>query len=619
MLTQGTLGPQSVAAMPDLSRAGSDAKRKKQADALSRAGPSGGPSPGPATKTHLLIVQAQGHSVFVGDFLGLVEFFQKEVSPTFLGDFWTCWGPQEYFQQNPWQNDIKFDGRVILRRAEHWEPNYRAIDQDTICREVFQWIHQKSDPEYEYGAKPGDAVIIIILGHGEWDKEKTLAPVGIRLGNNVLLVDDFVVALRKFPRTIQVNVISTACYSAIFAQKISEDQQASRWTQVASFPGKEAWPADRSNSGRYQNSAFVAGLVRSLANLGRGNKITLGTLHASLGVYTGMAELPEHRSQPYGVSGSPADTSVESLLLRRFADFPFTTKNIAIRKRREIAIDMYQRPYPPGAAIVTKQAAAAVYIEQEHMSFGNQATRPVDDNFESLTRQDLSRRFHSGDILCGLLIRGRIQAATFTVFMSLCHQGKCSLSALEHPIDWNRTLPLPGTLMGWIVRMLATFQVFRTNWKVIQNKWGIKPNNQWIRYDTPMMWLAVMIGRTFTSLSDVFDIIRILGQFGEVDTAAYQDLINTFQPDPNWTADVNFYRANSNSRGSGTFAFWLPCEVSAGILNQEYGLAVDDLSQDFFKRVDKMERSYAAFFDISQDEFNRDILVEERDVRDWSY
>ena len=42
----------------------------------------------------------------------------------------------------------------------------------------------KSDPEYEYGAKPGDAVIIIILGHGEWDKGKTLAPVGIRLGNN---------------------------------------------------------------------------------------------------------------------------------------------------------------------------------------------------------------------------------------------------------------------------------------------------------------------------------------------------------------------------------------------------------------------------------------------------
>lgn len=40
---------------------------------------------------------------------------------------------------------------------------------------------------------------------------------------DVLLVDGFVVARSKFPRTIRVNVISTACYSAIFAQKISED------------------------------------------------------------------------------------------------------------------------------------------------------------------------------------------------------------------------------------------------------------------------------------------------------------------------------------------------------------------------------------------------------------
>lgn len=48
---------------------------------------------------------------------------------------------------------------------------------------------------------------------------------GVKLGDKILYVDTFVDTLRKFSRTIQVNVISNGGYSGIFAEKYRIDNQ----------------------------------------------------------------------------------------------------------------------------------------------------------------------------------------------------------------------------------------------------------------------------------------------------------------------------------------------------------------------------------------------------------
>ena len=47
----------------------------------------------------------------------------------------------------------------------------------------------------------------------------------VKLGDKILYVDTFVDMLRKFPRTIQVNVILNSCYYGIFEEKFRVDSQ----------------------------------------------------------------------------------------------------------------------------------------------------------------------------------------------------------------------------------------------------------------------------------------------------------------------------------------------------------------------------------------------------------
>ena len=52
-------------------------------------------------------------------------------------------------------------------------------------------------------------------------------------------------------------------------------------------------------------------------------------------------------------------------------------------------------------------------------------------------------------------------------------------------------------------------------------------------------WLATMIGRSFTSLNVVFDIIRATNQFGPINFDYLKQLAGGFQPDNAWEADIN--------------------------------------------------------------------------------
>ena len=69
--------------------------------------------------------------------------------------------------------------------------------------------------------------------------------------------------LRKFSRTIQVNVISNGCYSGIFAEKFRIDNQVNRWVQAASgsHVGDKAWPAAKSSGPFKMSTSSAAGFV----------------------------------------------------------------------------------------------------------------------------------------------------------------------------------------------------------------------------------------------------------------------------------------------------------------------------------------------------------------------
>ncbi|PSS14791.1 hypothetical protein M430DRAFT_35681 [Amorphotheca resinae ATCC 22711] len=276
---------------------------------------------------------------------------------------------------------------------------------------------------------------------------------------------------------------------------------------------------------------------------------------------------------------------------------------------------MLKRPYPVAAGLMDKQDFAASMIAEEHNSFGRQHTEMLEEHFEEITRNDHSRKVAAGDILRGMLIRGRLQAAVFDVFMQLCLQGVCSLSALEHPVDWNYRAP-EGTCLSWILRMLYVFGCFRVNWSSVQENWGIRPSRRWVEYDAPILWLGTMIGRSFTSLDVVFDIIRTTNQLGPIHSDSLTQLAEGFQPNEAWKADINLNRPQ-RWYGSGTFAFWLPENVEACIIQQGFDDAAMALSQDFYKRLERTEMHYAVFFDINRDVFDTDVQQGERDVRDW--
>ena len=316
-----------------------------------------------------------------------------------------------------------------------------------------------------------------------------------------------------------------------------------------------------------------------------------------------------------GQGSRDACTQVHTLLLRGFADFPFSPQNSAARRRKELNIDILKRAYPADAALMDKEDFAASMIAEEHDSFGSQCTEMLEEHFEEMTRDDFARKSAAGDILRGMLIRGRLQAAVFNVFMQLCLQGVCSLSALEHPVDWNYRAP-EGTCLSWILSMLYVFDCFRVDWTSVQEKWGIRSNRRWVEYEAPMNWLATMIGRTFTSLDVVFDIIRATNQFGPINYDSLNQLAGGFQPDHAWEADINLNRAKE-WYGSGTFAFWLPENVDASIIQQGFDVSAIALSNEFYQRLERTEMHYAVFFDISRDVFDADVQQEERDVRDW--
>jgi hypothetical protein len=265
--------------------------------------------------------------------------------------------------------------------------------------------------------------------------------------------------------------------------------------------------------------------------------------------------------------------------------------------------------YLVGAPLEAKQEFAASMIAKEQKDYRDRDLIMSEDNWGELPREDFSRKFEAGNILRGMVIRGRMQAAVFDTFMDLCLQGVCSLSSLEHPMDWNYRSS-GHDCHRWIVRMLRVFSCFHVDMDLLQEKWGIPWESRWHYYDIPFVWLGTMIARSFNSIDAVFNTIRRKGQLGPVRADDLKTLEEHDPPNPAWQADLNI---NCPKRwyGSGTFACWLPENINASIAQLGVYDGVMALSKDFHMRLSRTEMHYAVFFDINRDaEYAEDADVE---------
>jgi hypothetical protein len=381
-------------------------------------------------------------------------------------------------------------------------------------------------------------------------------------------------------------VISTACYSVIFADKIKYDGQQNRWVQVPSQACARSYPADRSVSGRFQNTAFFRGFIESLANLRSKRR-----------------EPPKRelfRTEPYSYSTAPSDTQVASLLLRKFADFPIMDEDKTARARNELNIDYLSRNFPKSAAIpsTTPELSFALdMIEDEHTAFGAQATDITEGNFECFTRTRAESKIHVADILKGMLIRGRLQMSCLETFLHLCHSGKCSLKALELPIEYFE-LPIPGTADYWVMRALSCFMDLQTDWQDIQNSWSIKETARWVDYDAPLIWLITVITRSSTDLYGTLDHIRIIGALGTLNTEAYSAIPSYEIP---WKPNPK-YRIATEPSASGTFAFWLPDGIR---LKGDFDTDTTDIYRKFVSRLTRVEMAYTGYFELDGEAFRQ--------------
>ncbi|KAL5314605.1 hypothetical protein ACEPPN_017247 [Leptodophora sp. 'Broadleaf-Isolate-01'] len=147
----------------------------------------------------------------------------------------------------------------------------------------------------------------------------------------------------------------------------------------------------------------------------------------------------------------------------------------------------------------------------------------------------------------------------------------------------------------------------------VQEEWGIKQSRRWHEYGAPMHQLAVMIGRTFTSLDGMFDIIRDSQQLGPLDHTSFEAFTRNSQPDEKWRANINLNRPDDRY-DTGTFAFWLPCQVSATVIDGGFGSAARCLSDSFYARLIGTKLQYSKFFDISEENFDSNVLRGETEI-----
>ena len=136
-----------------------------------------------------------------------------------------------------------------------------------ILDRVSAWIANKCDNKENYCVQEGDLVIMIFIAHGDGSATTRKVDgmhIGYDLSRSYQIMSE---NNRKFPKEVDVYVVSNSCYLGIFADKVKADGQNDSWIQASAKNDEKAWPSVKPPRNRHLNVLFIAGPVRSLSVL----------------------------------------------------------------------------------------------------------------------------------------------------------------------------------------------------------------------------------------------------------------------------------------------------------------------------------------------------------------
>ena len=479
---------------------------------------------------------------------------------------------------------------MVFKKFGGGSTSWEYIAPADILAHVNTWIEVKTDVHHHSRTKDGDSVIIIFLAHGH-ASTATMLGDGVKLGDNILYVDTFVDMLRKFPRTVQVNVISNSCYSGIFAEIFRSDKQQNRWVQAASGShfGDKAWPAAKSPSNRFRNGLFIAGLVRSLGGLTTGkDSPSLRMVKKQLEKATQSASDPAQRSTPTAYHMENVETRVAELLFRQFADFPLLPNNIAARRAElnQSYLSRYATPSDPSAQAIS---FGLDIIDEECHAFGMDNSPGYSEGMFVLAAMHHPQQ-HMADILRALMWRGRHQSSVFQIFMHLCLHGYCDLSALSRPVDYDEFQSEDQWLQSTLMAFTSFRELSQQGKKMAHLDGGMV---DWQHFLYPLLWLRIMLRRSAASIVSALDFMTATTLLGDLDIEYFRKLPimeKTLIPD----RDVNL---DLHGKRPPCFGLMLP----SGIDLSDPGNTFEGIQKRVYCRFDKVEQAYEQFFDVPED------------------
>lgn len=283
--------------------------------------------------------------------------------------------------------------------------------------------------------------------------------------------------------------------------------------------------------------------------------------------------------------------------------------------RRYCQIDVSQlknisKTPPASRRLNDKNTYAAAYIKEVSENSGEYGGIPEEENLMSTTMGPRSRVHYAGDLLKLMLLRGRMQSAAFETFVSLCSRQLCDILSVVDFVDWDYT-NRDDAVLDWIQRRLGYFPAFSSDgYDKAKDTLDIDDGAQDYQYFMPQRWLAVMIARSFTNLSAVFDHMRSIHHLGDLDEETLQDFKVICTP----PADAKFsvgnpqtavVRRDADGIGSDTFAMWLPegrVEIDQMTAWSE---RMSGVSQLFDSELLRLYEQYMRYYDIPLDEFQR--------------
>ncbi|KAI4170251.1 MAG: hypothetical protein LQ343_005134 [Gyalolechia ehrenbergii] len=527
-----------------------------------------------ATKTYLLVVNGQtepADTALMGDWMGFCKVFRERGN--FGGDFWTAMDPDHMLEKTGFQ-DIKFgrttsnrekgtakddwfESLVMYKKGEHTTNAWFDVeDPRHITNRTMRWIHEKSKV-----AERGDAVIIILCGHG--GKEAG----ALRLGTDQLLPRDFVKAIAAFKRDVQVSVIYNGCYSGYFKEAIEEGQtNERRFVHTAAAQDETAAADVLSPSGPYRNSPFARAWVQSMigVTLPRGRnraKSTIGEkeLHFPNKGVTIMSHLqgvdkavsrrhdPKHASHSQLFFSSPQLSWTDMLskaLFRKYVDVAWDVRTNSLRRRIEshaaIAIQAsISQPLHPSQQAID---AGMFLCDQVNKTLDDQPMMTETGLWGASSTSD--RRHRSLPfLLLNLYWRTRKQMAIFEVFVMLYQHGHLSAKALSIPVLYSRT----SNNVRNVLCMLDCFEKLAdlSNPPPTNTEWNI------YEFEHGTHWLAVMICRCCHDLDQVNDVISLIAhsqRLGRLSASAVDEVNENYAQE---VRRVKAKMASDNSKGKG--------------------------------------------------------------------